>query len=221
MEEGKSAGCGKRAALHKRGMTILKMVLASNSPRRRELLTLMGIRDYAIISPNVDETMAGNPAPEVLVTALSARKAAAVAERVESDALVIAADTVVELDGRILGKPKNRQDAAQMLASLSGRRHRVYTGVTVRFAGEAVTESETTEVQFRTLTEREISRYIDTGEPMDKAGAYGIQGFGAMLIKGVFGDYFNVMGLPVNRLREILLQFGVDCLESAAAACKE
>lgn len=218
MEDRTSVGAG---GSRKRGMTILKMILASNSPRRRELLALLGIRDYAIIAPDVDETIEGTPAPEALVMALSARKASVVAERVTPDALVIAADTVVELGGKILGKPKNRQDAARMLSALSERRHRVYTGVTVRHAGKTATEFEATEVQFRALTEREIKRYIDTGEPMDKAGAYGIQGFGAMLIEGVFGDYFNVMGLPVNRLREILLRFGVDCLELAASACKE
>ena len=130
--------------------------------------------------------------------------------------LIIAADTVVSIDGRVLGKPRDPEDAAAMLAALSGREHTVYTGVTVRRGGETVTEHEATAVRFRPLTEGEIADYVATGEPMDKAGAYGIQDYGALLVEGISGDYFNVVGLPVCRLGRILTRFGVDPLARAA-----
>ena len=132
------------------------------------------------------------------------------------DAVVIAADTVVALDGAVLGKPADELEAFKMLSTLSGCRHQVYTGLTVLRGEERHTVSEETTVAFRELSEEEISCYIQTGEPMDKAGAYGIQGFGALLIEGIQGDYYNVMGLPVCRLGGILRQLGVDCLRLAA-----
>ena len=132
------------------------------------------------------------------------------------DAVVIAADTVVALDGAVLGKPADELEAFKMLSTLSGCRHQVYTGLTVLRGEERHTVSEETIVAFRELSEEEISCYIQTGEPMDKAGAYGIQGFGALLIEGIQGDYYNVMGLPVCRLGGILRQLGVDCLRLAA-----
>lgn len=199
----------------------MRILLASNSPRRRELLSSMGVRRYETISPGVDEHVEGEPAPEHLVTELSVRKAAAAAAKASPDDLVIAADTVVELDGEVLGKPRDEADAFRMLSLLSGRRHQVYTGVTVRRGNGVVTEYEVTEVLFRALSPAEIRCYISTGEPMDKAGAYGIQGYGALLVEGIRGDYFNVMGLPVNRLRAILLQFGVDCLELACRGAEQ
>lgn len=197
----------------------MQILLASNSPRRRELLGAMGVGRYEVVSPGVDEHIEGNPTPDQLVCKLSARKAGAV--RALPDDLVIAADTVVELDGEILGKPRDGEDAFRMLSRLSGGRHQVFTGVTVRRGDEIVTEFEVTEVFFRELTPLEISRYIATGEPMDKAGAYGIQGYGALLVEGICGDYFNVMGLPVNRLRGILLRFGVDCLKLACGGLEQ
>jgi septum formation protein len=199
----------------------MQIILASNSPRRRELLSSMGVGRYEAVSPGVDEHKEGEPAPEQLVTALSARKAAAAADKAAPDNLVIAADTVVVLDGEVLGKPRDKADACRMLLRLSGRKHRVYTGLTVRQGDRVVTEVEMTEVSFRELNSTEISRYVSTGEPMDKAGAYGIQGYGALLVEGICGDYFNVMGLPVNRLRGILLRFGVDCMELVAAKLNE
>ena len=132
------------------------------------------------------------------------------------DAVVIVADTVVALDGAVLGKPADELEAFKMLSTLSGCRHQVYTGLTVLRGEERHTVSEETTVAFRELSEEEISCYIQTGEPMDKAGAYGIQGFGALLIEGIQGDYYNVMGLPVCRLGGILRQLGVDCLRLAA-----
>ncbi len=195
----------------------MHIILASNSPRRRELLGNMGLGSFSVLSPEIEEQFEGNPPPAQLVMSLSAQKAAAVSLRSAAGALVIAADTVVVLDGRVLGKPADEADAFRMLTALSGRRHEVYTGVTVRRDQEIRTEHEVTEVIFRALNPGEIRDYIATGEPMDKAGAYGIQKYGALLVEGVFGDYFNVMGLPVNRLRSILAGFGVNCLELAAA----
>lgn len=194
----------------------MKIILASQSPRRKELLERMGIKDFETISPNVDESAFHGLPPEELVRHLSAEKAAAVAGRAGEDAIVIAADTVVALEGAVLGKPADELDAFKMLSALSGVRHQVYTGVTVCRGGEKQTAHEVTDVTFRELSEREIEDYISTGEPMDKAGAYGIQGYGALLIQGISGDYYNVMGLPVCRLSGMLARFGVDCLKLAA-----
>lgn len=194
----------------------MKIILASQSPRRKELLERMGIQDFETISPNVDESAFHGLPPEELVRRLSAEKAAAVAGKVGKDAIVIAADTVVALEGAVLGKPADELDAFKMLSALSGVRHQVYTGVTVCRGGEKQTAHEVTDVTFRELSEREIEDYISTGEPMDKAGAYGIQGYGALLIQGISGDYYNVMGLPVCRLSGMLSRFGVDCLKLAA-----
>ena len=194
----------------------MKIILASQSPRRKELLERMGIQDFETISPNVDESAFHGLPPEELVRRLSAEKAAAVAGKVGKDAIVIAADTVVALEGAVLGKPADELDAFKMLSALSGVRHQVYTGVTVCRGGEKQTAHEVTDVTFRELSEEEIEHYIATGEPMDKAGAYGIQGYGALLIQGISGDYYNVMGLPVCRLSGMLSRFGVDCLKLAA-----
>ena len=194
----------------------MKIILASQSPRRKELLERMGIRDFETISPNVDESAFHGLPPEELVRRLSAEKAAAVAGKAGEDAIVIAADTVVALEGAVLGKPADELDAFKMLSALSGVRHQVYTGVTVCRGGEKQTAHEVTDVTFRELSEEEIEHYIATGEPMDKAGAYGIQGYGALLIQGISGDYYNVMGLPVCRLSGMLARFGVDCLKLAA-----
>lgn len=194
----------------------MNMILASQSPRRKELLERMGIRSFKTISPDIDERAFDGLSPAELVETLSREKSRAVAERADDEDIVIAADTVVALDGAILGKPEDETDAFKMLTLLSGVRHQVYTGVTVRRGSECVTEHEVTDVSFRELGEEEIERYISTGEPMDKAGAYGIQGYGALLVEGISGDYYNVMGLPVCRLGRILARFGVDCLALVA-----
>ena len=194
----------------------MDIILASGSPRRRELLEQIGVKNYRIVSPDVDEHVEGHPAPEELVELLSRRKAEAVGAKAGADALVIAADTVVALDGAILGKPHSREEAGAMLAALSGREHAVYTGLTVLRGDALDTGHEVTEVVFRTLTSPEILDYVSTGEPLDKAGAYGIQGYGALLVEGIRGDYFNVVGLPLCRLGRMLARFGVECLRRAA-----
>lgn len=194
----------------------MEIILASGSPRRRELLGQMGVRDFRVLTPDIDERMDRALPPDRLVEAISAEKAGAVAAQAGAGALVIAADTVVALDGAVLGKPADPADARRMLAALSGRRHAVYTGFTVLRDGRAVTRSEVTEVAFRALTAEEIDAYAATGEPLDKAGAYGIQGVGALLVEGIRGDYFNVMGLPVCALGRVLAEFGVDCLSLSA-----
>ncbi len=187
----------------------MSIILASNSPRRRELLAQIGIRDFQILSPDVDETVEPGLSPARMVETLSLRKARAAAGRAGAEDLILAADTVVALDGRVLGKPRDQGEAFAMLSALSGREHRVYTGVTVLRGGQAATEHEETAVAFRALSPEEIRDYIATGEPMDKAGAYGIQGVGALLVQGIRGDYCNVVGLPLFRLGRMLSGFGV------------
>ena len=194
----------------------MEIILASGSPRRRELLERMGIEEFDIITSDVDETLDDSLPPAMQVEQLSCRKAEAVAAEQPEDALIIAADTVVALDGTILGKPVDEADAFRMLSALSGVRHHVYTGVTVILGDKTLTRHEVTSVDFRSLEPEEIELYIATGECMDKAGAYGIQGYGALLIEGITGDYYNVMGLPVALLAQMLKEFGVDCLKLAA-----
>lgn len=199
---------------------VSRIVLASGSPRRKELLRLMGIRDFIIRTPGVDETMEGGLTPEETVRRLSAKKAAAEAPSAEPDEVIIAADTIVFLDGLRLGKPKDEADAARMLRLLSGREHQVYTGVTVRRGREKLTEAEMTRVWFRELREEEIRAYVLTGEPADKAGAYAAQGLGAVFIRGIEGDFFNVMGLPLCRLSGMLEQFGIKPFQMEESAGK-
>ncbi len=189
-----------------------RIILASNSPRRKELLGQMGIQEFKVSAPNVDESVAEGLSPARIVEELSQRKARAAKKAGPKD-IVIAADTVVALDGLVLGKPRSGEDAFAMLSALSGREHHVYTGVTVLQGERAVTEHEETAVRFRALSPDEIRGYIATGEPMDKAGAYGIQGRGALLVSGIQGDYSNVVGLPVFRLGRILAGFGIDLLK--------
>lgn len=192
----------------------MQLILASQSPRRRELLTQMGFSDFIIRPAQGEETMNATLSPGQLVEALSRQKAAEVA-LTAPDAVVVAADTVVTADGRVLGKPQSKEDATAMLRFLSGRTHTVYTGVTVCRNNKFTTQHEATNVRFRPLTDEEISAYIASNEPMDKAGAYGIQGLGALLVEGIEGDYFNVVGLPICRLGRMLAEFGIDPL------CKE
>lgn len=176
------------------------ILLASASPRRKELLELMGL-EFVVKTAGVDETLPPDITPEEAVAYLSRIKAQAVEGEGE---IIIGADTVVAIDGCILGKPKDSTDAAVMLKRLSGRKHSVFTGVTVIYFDKINTFTSETEVEFYPLTDAEISSYIATGEPMDKAGAYGIQGKGSLLVKGITGDYFNVVGLPVSRLWHVL-----------------
>ena len=192
----------------------MKIILASQSPRRKELLERMGITDFKVIPAQGEELATRTLTADQLVEELSQRKCAEVAAAHPKD-LIIAADTVVSINNRVLGKPRTEEDAAQMLAALSGKLHLVYTGVTVAKKGRTLTQHEVTSVRFRTLTQADIIRYIATGEPMDKAGAYGIQGYGSVLVEGISGDYYNVMGLPVCRLARMLARFGVDTLALA------
>lgn len=189
----------------------MDIILASQSPRRKELLAQMGLT-YRVEAADIDEHMDRDLPPDKLVEAISAEKAAAVAKAEGEAPLIIAADTVVALDGEVLGKPHSEAEAAEMLGKLSGREHQVYTGFTVRRGEKIVTRSQRSEVHFRGLSEREIAAYVATGEPMDKAGAYGIQDLGSLLVEGIQGDYFNVMGLPVCLLGQTLKEFGIDCL---------
>ena len=181
----------------------MDIILASQSPRRRELLTQVGLTFRVHVS-DVDEATAPGTPPARMVEELSRRKASAVAALEGPEPLIIAADTVVALEGAILGKPHSQEDAFAMLSALSGREHHVYTGVTVIHGGKSITFHENTAVRFRPLSESDIRDYIATGEPMDKAGAYGIQGRGALLVEGISGDYGNVVGLPLFRLGRVL-----------------
>lgn len=192
----------------------MKIVLASQSPRRQDLLGQMGL-EFTTRSPQIDEDAFQGRDARDLVQTLSREKARWVAAQLPGDPIVIGADTVVVRDGTILGKPKDPAEAQAMLASLSGRTHQVYTGITVCQGDKVVTQAEETQVTFRPLTQQEIACYVATGEPMDKAGAYGIQGLGGLLVAGIQGDYHNVVGLPVCRLGQILRDFGVDCLALA------
>lgn len=177
----------------------MKIVLASKSPRRSEILKNAGI-DFTVRVADADETIPDGTKPQDAVVFLAARKAMAV-ERAE-DELVLGADTVVVLDNKVLGKPKDREDAYNMLRSLSGRVHSVFTGVCAIGNGVSITFAEETKVEFLPLTDKEIFNYIDTNEPYDKAGAYGIQGLASKFVRGIEGDYFNVVGLPISRIYE-------------------
>ncbi len=179
----------------------MHLILASASPRRRELLGLFGL-PFVIRVADIDETMDPEKPPFEEVGRVSRAKALAV-PREEGD-VVIAADTIVVCEGTVLGKPRTKAEAAQMLRLLSGRDHQVMTGCTVLLDGKAETFTEVTDLHFRPLGEREIAAYVASGEPMDKAGAYGIQGGAALFCQRMVGDYYNVMGLPVCRLWETL-----------------
>ncbi|WP_026693773.1 Maf family protein [Peribacillus kribbensis] len=181
------------------------LILASSSPRRKELLQLLQM-PFTIISSDADETLPSQISPEEAVKKLSLLKAKAVFG-LEPEACVIGADTIVVLGDKILGKPKDRQDARQTLEMLSGKKHEVLTGVSIVAKEKTVTFYEKTEVVFWDLTKEEIENYLDTGDPFDKAGSYGIQGFGSVLVKEIKGDYFSVVGLPVARLSRELRAF--------------
>ena len=179
----------------------MNVILASQSPRRRELLGLFRI-PFTVRAADIDETMDPNLPAEQEVARVSRAKAMATPAKAED--VVIAADTIVVCNGKTLGKPKSKEQALEMLTMLSGRDHQVMTGLTVRKGEDCRTVTEITHLHFRELSRREILDYVTTGEPMDKAGAYGVQGFFARYIKGLKGSYANVMGLPVSRLYQEL-----------------
>lgn len=184
---------------------VLPLILASGSSRRRELLDLMGLT-YTVETPDVDESFSGRPSETVME--ISRRKAAAVAAR-HSDSIIIAADTLVFADGA-LGKPHTPERAKEMLRSLAGNWHHVYTGITVinTRSGRILRNVDKTRVHLVPMTEQEIDAYVATGEPLDKAGAYGIQGMGGMFVDRIDGSYSNVVGLPMSMLRIMLAQVG-------------
>jgi septum formation protein len=187
----------------------MQLILASQSPRRKELLGLFGI-PFTVRVADIDETMdLSAPAAEE-VAQVSRRKALAIPR--EQDDVLIAADTIVVCQGRVLGKPHDAQEAYEMLRLLSGRDHQVMTGVTVLRGKEERVFTQITDLHFRELSDREINRYIATGEPMDKAGAYGIQGGAALFCEKMDGDYYNVMGLPVCRLGETLKELAPELM---------
>lgn len=192
-------------------MQLSHVVLASASPRRRELLALI-FSEFEVVPSEFDESeMPGDLAPAESVL-YSARMKARDVARKYPDSLVIGADTIVVVDDAILGKPGDSEDAARMLRMLSGREHQVYTGITVIASEKERAAVECTNVRFRELSDEVISRYIASGEPMDKAGAYAIQGKGAVLITSISGCYPNVVGLPLYKLSTLLQEFGVEPL---------
>jgi septum formation protein len=183
------------------------VVLASGSPRRRQLLELIGI-EHEVLPSNIDETLRPRETPRRHAERLAREKASAVATR-EAGKITIAADTIVVVNRKVLGKPRDEDDARRMLSMLSGREHTVITAVAVARGRKLRSAVEEVRVKFRRLRQDEIDAYIATGEPMDKAGAYGIQGFGATIVECVDGDYFSVMGLPLARLVTLLRDLGV------------
>lgn len=187
----------------------MRIILASNSPRRKELLSQLGVV-FDIIPSEFEEQLVAGMAPSETVEHFASMKALDVARSVKGEALVIGSDTIVYLDG-IMGKPADRQEAASMLRRLSGRQHLVMSGISIinTATGVQLTEHEVTMVRMKELNDDEIHAYIATGEPMDKAGAYAIQGFGSLLVERIEGDYFNVVGLPLFRLGRMLEQFGL------------
>ncbi|PYP80636.1 MAG: septum formation protein Maf [Gemmatimonadetes bacterium] len=188
-------------------MTALRVILASQSPRRRELLTLVGIA-HEVQPADIDESYIAGERPREHAERLARGKTAVIAARAP-DAVVIGSDTIVVVDGDVLGKPADELDAVRMLARLAGRSHTVITAVAVAWRGETRSGVEEVGVTFHPLSRAEIDAYIATGEPMDKAGAYGIQGYGATIVARVDGDYFAVMGLPLQRLTRVLAVLGI------------
>lgn len=182
-----------------------KIILASASPRRKELMELAGY-DFEVICADIVEVVPEEAMPQEVVMSLALQKAQAVAAE-HKEAVVIGSDTVVALDGKILGKPPSEQEACEMLRSLSGRTHKVFTGVAIVCGGKVKNFFDETDVEFYSLGDDEIKKYVATGEPTDKAGAYGIQGKGSVLVKRINGDFFSVMGLPIAKLYREMSDF--------------
>ena len=183
-----------------------KLILASSSPRRKELLSYTQL-PFEIVVSHVEEHFNERSTPEEIVQVLALQKAEAVANILDQDVVVLGADTIVTIDNQILGKPKDETEARRMLKQLSGREHIVYTGVAIVSADESTTFYEETKVEFWELSDEEINNYIKSGEPFDKAGAYGIQQLGSILVKRIDGDYFNVVGLPIAKTVRELKKF--------------
>ena len=184
----------------------MRLVLASGSPRRREILHLLGL-EHEIRPPDVDERLSPGEEPGVQARRLAVEKASGTAG--DGDDLILAADTLVVLGEEVLGKPADEADALRMLMKLQGRRHEVHTGLALRLGERVESGVAVTRVWFRSLDAAECEEYVATSEPLDKAGAYGIQGLGAVLVQRIEGEYFNVMGLPVQLLLSLLERFGL------------
>ncbi len=193
----------------------MRILLASKSPRRIALLRAYGV-ELCVRPADIDESAIHAPTPPSLVCALAKAKAGAIAPFAEPGEIIVAADTVVALQNRILGKPADEADARAMLTALSGQTHQVYTGLCVMKGDTCLCESVSAHVTFRTLTEAEIDAYLKTGEPMDKAGAYGIQGLGGLFVRQIEGDYYAIVGLPLCRLSELLTALGQPSLLASA-----
>ena len=187
----------------------MHIVLASASPRRKEIFSMFGMSPEICVS-SVDESYDKSLAPEEVVKFLSRKKGEAVAEKYPHS-LVVSADTVVAFDGKILGKPRDEKEAVEMLESLSGTTHEVWTGYSVFYEGRSVSCAEVTKVEFKTLSKEEISSYVATGEALDKAGSYGAQGKASVFVKGIDGDFFNVVGFPLSHFYDtVKREFCVD-----------
>ena len=192
----------------------MKVILASKSPRRVEILEKI-VKEFEVVQSNFDEnTIDFKGDIEKYVKDLSRNKAIEVSKRLNEPSIVISADTVVFQDGKVLEKPKNEEDAFSMLSSLSGNTHKVYSGICLinTYDDTVVTDCDCTEVRFSELNPRQIRNYINSGEPMDKAGAYGIQGLGGAFVEGIKGCYYNVMGLPLNKLHKALENYDITIL---------
>lgn len=187
-------------------MTGPDLILASQSPRRAELIGRLGVR-FRTIPANIDESCRAGESPDAHAERLAREKALHVARR-HPDALVVGSDTIVVVDGDVLGKPLDHAHAVAMLERLAGREHEVHTGIAVACGGRAESGLERVRVRFRALERPMIDAYVATGEPMDKAGAYGIQGFGSAIVEAISGDFFAVMGLPVVRMLALIERFG-------------
>ena len=190
----------------------MAIVLASQSPRRQELLQRIGVSDFKTLSLDVDESYPAGLSPEDTVQYIAGKKSEAAAALCDPADLIITADTMVFLGSERLGKPHDEEDAFRMLRELAGNRHTVCTGVSLRQGARYESFAVSTAVCFRPCTDEELRAYIKTGEPMDKAGAYGVQSRGALLVERIEGDFFNVMGLPVEQLGLALARFGVKLL---------
>jgi len=191
-----------------------KIILASSSSRRKQILEQVGLNFIVEVSDYEEKSIPG-VSPSEFVETLSLEKANVVAKN-HNDAIIIGADTIVVLDNQILGKPKTKQDAREMLKKLSGNTHSVFTGFTIidTVNKRTITNHVETKIRFKNLSEEEILAYIETGEPMDKAGAYGVQDRGALFVEHIEGDYSSVMGLPIVKIFEILKELGIDILKT-------
>lgn len=184
-----------------------KLILASASPRRRELLERLGL-EFEVITADCDENIEGDLPPAEIVRELSKRKAFAVMSKLDYPAVVIGADTIVVDKTRILGKPKNPEDAVETLMSLSGRTHSVFTGMTITDGERTITDVRETRITFIRFSRSEAEAYVRTGEPLDKAGSYGIQGLGGKFVANINGDYYATVGLSICRLNRFLREYG-------------